>query len=146
MTDKKARHESRVLAVETLFAFLERDQEVKMDTCFTHVLKDVEERNSDDFARELLKKTEENLSSIKVLIKSFASEFPFEKIAPINRAILFLGITEMKHFDTPPVVVINEYIELAKAFGEEKSAPFVNAVLDGFRESIGKEREGKSKK
>lgn len=43
----------------------------------------------------------------------------------------------MKFIGTPPVVVINEYIELAKLFGEDRSAGFVNGVLDAFRKNIG---------
>lgn len=141
--DKKARHESRKLAIKTLFAYLERGGKVEMKTCFDHIRKEVEEQTkADPFAWELLQKAQENTGKVKVIIKSFASEFTFEKIAPINKSILILGVTEMKHFDTPPIVVINEYIELSKEYGELKSASFINAVLDGFRKSLGKERTG----
>ena len=137
--DKKARHESRVIATKTLFAFLERDQKVALKICFSHVLKDIENRKSDEYAKKLLNAVEENLGKIKLIIRSFASEFSFDKIAPINRSVLILGIAEMKYFDTPPIVVINEYIELAKQFGELKSASFVNAVLDSYRKNMEKE-------
>ncbi len=137
--DKQARHESRIRAVKTLFNFLERDQKVPLKKCLSYVQKDVDEmKGKDDFAKELLERTEEDMPKIKILIRSFASDFLYEKIAPINRSILLLGIAEMKYFDTPPIVVINEYVDLAKEFGEEKSAPFVNAVLDEYRKSLGK--------
>lgn len=144
--DKKARHESRKLAVKTLFAYIEREGKVELKSCFNHILKEVEGQTSgDEFAWELLEKAQENTGKVKVIIKSFASEFTFEKIAPINKSILILGISEMKNFDTPPIVVINEYIELSKEYGELKSASFINAVLDGFRKSLGKERVEKQK-
>ena len=139
--DKKARHDSRKLAVRTLFAYLERDEKVEMQACFDHIRQVIEgETQEDAFAWDLLMKVQEHSRRAKVIIKSFATEFTFEKIAPINKAILILGVTEMKFFDTPPIVVINEYIELSKKYGEIKSASFINAVLDGFRKSLGKER------
>ena len=135
--DKKARHESRSLAVKVLFSYLERGSEIPMKQCLSHVLHEVDGKHDEDkFAGDLLHIVETDHKKIKLLIRSFASEFSFDKIAPINRCILILGIAEMKHFDTPPIVVINEYIELAKEFGEVKSASFVNAVLDAFRKNI----------
>ncbi len=85
-------------------------------------------------------------SKIKLIIRAYAPEFPYEKIAPINKALLVLGIGEMKFLGTPPVVVINEYVELAKEFGEEKSASFINGVLDNFRKRAGLKGSRKEEK
>ena len=146
MSDKKeARRESRTIAVETLFSYLAREGKVELGECFQHVLGELRQRNEDSFAEDLIRITVENLGKIKLVIRVFAPEFPFKKIAPINRAILILGLTEMKFLKTPPIVVINEYIELAKVFGEQKSAGFVNAVLDSFRKQIGLDSENKEK-
>ncbi len=141
MDNKKQRRDSRVLALETIFAFLARDEKVTLTKTFVHVLKDIAEKKSDRFAKEILTAATKNLAKIKLLIKAFAPEYAYEKIAPINRAILILGIAEMKFLDTPPVVVINEYIELAKDFGEDKSGGFINGVLDNYRKSLGLDRE-----
>jgi len=142
MTEKKeARRESRKIALETCFAFLSRHEKISIESAFDHVLREVEEKKKDDFALEILKLAIPNLAKIKVVIRAYAPEFPLGKIAPINLAILILGITEMKFLQTPPIVVINEYIELAKEFGEEKSGGFINGVLDKFRKNIGRERE-----
>jgi len=144
MDNKKQRRDSRVLALETIFAFLAREEKVPLKKTFSHVLKDIAEKKSDTFAKEILTAATKNLAKIKLLIKAFAPEYAYEKIAPINRAILILGITEMKFLDTPPVVVINEYIELAKDFGEDKSGGFINGVLDNYRKSLGLDREKKN--
>lgn len=139
--DKKARHESRKLAVRVFFTYLERNEKVEMRTCFEHVLHDLDGQfTGDDFAWKLLNLAKDNIKQAKVLVRSFASEFTFEKIASINKSILILGIVEMQFFDTPPIVVINEYIELSKEYGEIKSSSFINAVLDEARKSLGKER------
>lgn len=141
---KQERHQSRVIAVEALFTYLIR---LEMDAnaldihkIFQHSL-EVNEETKNDFAETLLMIALENIKKIRIILKAYAPEFVFEKIAPINRAVLILGLTELKFFDTPPIVVINEYIEIAKAYGEDRSAGFVNGVLDAFRKNIGKERE-----
>jgi len=140
-TNKKARHESRVVAVKAFFSYLSRDQKCEIAGALEHVL-ELDGKERDDFAEALLQTAIENLGKLKVIIRAFAPEFSFEKIAPINRTILILGLAELKFFDTPPIVVINEYIEIAKEYGEAKSAGFINGVLDAFRKNIGKERGG----
>lgn len=142
-TSKQERHESRVIAVEVLFNYLLREEmteSVPLDDVLAHVFS-LHERKENDFSEALIQTALDHLGKIKVILKVYAPEFTFEKIAPINRAVLILGLAELKYFDTPPIVVINEYIEIAKEFGEDRSAGFVNGVLDAFRKNIGKERE-----
>ena len=137
--NKQDRHESRVLAVEAFFTYLIRDQKVNINKVLEHIF-DLHEVEENDFSEALLETSIEHFKKIKLILHAYAPEFSFEKIAPINRAVLVLGIAELKYFDTPPIVVINEYIEIAKQFGEDRSAGFVNGVLDAFRKNIGKER------
>ncbi len=151
MKKSEARRQSRIWAVEALFSYMERETATNWEACVEHVLNSVEEApiseiteegvdinttRVDEFASELVGTVAENLGKIKLVIRVFAPDFPYEKIAPINRTLLLLGLAEMKFIGTPPIVVINEYIELAKLFGEDKSAGFVNAVLDAFRKSL----------
>lgn len=146
--NKKDRHESRIIAVEVLFNYLlrnEKEEVVELDSVLKHVLS-IHALSENDFAEILIKTVLDNFKKIKVILKVYAPEFAFDKIAPINRTVLILGLAELQYFDTPPIVVINEYIEIAKEFGEDKSAGFVNGVLDSFRKNIGKEREEKEKK
>ena len=138
---KESRRESRRIAIEVVFSYLARDKSISIDDTIKHVLDDVEEGRADELAVNLSKLVAKEFGKLKLILKVYAPEFPYEKIAPINRTILLLGLAEMKFLDTPPIVVINEYIELAKMFGEEKSAGFINAVLDSFRQQIGKDRE-----
>jgi N utilization substance protein B len=138
---KESRRESRRIAIEIVFSYLARDKMVTIDETIRHVLEEVEEGIKDEFAVDLSKLVVQEFGKLRLILKIYAPEFPYEKIAPINRAVLLLGLAEMKFLDTPPIVVINEYIELAKVFGEEKSAGFINAVLDSFRQHIGKDRK-----
>ena len=84
------------------------------------------------FAENLLKKIEKNYGVIRGLIKKHAPEWPVEKMDPVERSILFLGICELidPEKDVPINVAINESIELAKSYGDENSGKFVNGVLN----------------
>jgi len=145
MTQKRVqRREARKLALRTLFFYLERKTEKSLKECFDYVLKELDEAEENQFAWEIADTAVQNMGKIKVLIRAFAPEFEFDKIAPINRALLILGISEMKFMETPPVVVINEYIELAKEYGEDKSPAFLNGVLDNYRKSLGLSRTKES--
>jgi N utilization substance protein B len=54
----------------------------------------------------------------------------------LDRAILRLAMHELRTGDTPPKVVINEAVELAKKFSSEGSGAFVNGILDAFRKTL----------
>jgi len=89
----------------------------------------VEERT---FARNLAKKMEDNYPQIRELIKKHAPEWPVEKMDPVERAVLILGICELidPEKDVPVNVAINESIEIAKTYGDEASGKFINGVLN----------------
>lgn len=70
------------------------------------------------------------LSQIDKIIEKCAVEWPIEKINKVDLAILRLAIFELAfEKKTPPKVIIDEAIELAKEFGSESSAGFINGVL-----------------
>lgn len=68
---------------------------------------------------------------INQLISKHLENFTFERLAQVDRAVLQLATTELKHCpDIPPAVSINEAIDIARRFGGSDSALFVNGVLD----------------
>lgn len=70
-------------------------------------------------------------------ITSAATNWRFDRIASVDRTILRLGTYElMKEKGTPPAVVLDEAVELAKRFGEADSPAFVNGVLDAIRRRV----------
>jgi N utilization substance protein B len=90
------------------------------------------------FAESFLKQTERNELVEKILkkndeideeIKEAAPAWPIKKLNKVDLAILRLAIFELKYEKTPPKVVIDEAVELAKEFGSENSPSFVNGVL-----------------
>lgn len=82
------------------------------------------------FCRSLYYGTLQNLAPLDQAIQHIAPEWPLEQMAPVDRNILRLAAYELlADASTPPKVTINEAIELAKLFGSDSSARFVNGVL-----------------
>jgi N utilization substance protein B len=72
----------------------------------------------------------ENRGQADQWIERFAPQWPTRRQPGVDRSILRLGLWELTHTDTPPKVVIDEAIELAKEYSTENSPAFVNGVLD----------------
>lgn len=130
-----SRHLGRVITLQALFAyeFHGGDPEAVLE----YVSREFEGKISDlSFAYELLNGVLANQAEIKTLVEKYAPAWPYDKIAPVDRAILEIAIFEMLHSkDVPSVVAIDEAIELAKTFGNENSQKFVNGVLNAIFES-----------
>jgi transcription antitermination protein NusB len=89
-----------------------------------------------EFANRLFEGTARDISALDEMIVKHADNWRFERLAAIDRAILRLAIYELRNTDTPPKVVLNEAIELAKKFSSEDSGSFVNGILDAFRKTL----------
>jgi N utilization substance protein B len=86
-----------------------------------------------EHAKELVRGTLEHREQIDELIASQADNWRLERMAPVDRNILRLGVYEFLYeTDVPKLVVIDEAIELAKRYGSENSSGFVNGLLDGL--------------
>ena len=89
------------------------------------------------FAEALVAGTVADVAQIDALIGRHAQHWRIERIAIVDRLILRLAIFELLHVpDTPPSVVIDEAIELARTFSEEEAVRFVNGVLDAVYKSL----------
>ena len=79
----------------------------------------------------------EQRERIDRLIREAAEKWEVKRIAAVDRAILRLAVFELAFGpDTPPKVVINEALELARTFSGEASVGFVNGVLDAVRKEL----------
>jgi transcription antitermination factor NusB len=83
-----------------------------------------------DFAKTTLEGVVAFHKEILEIISKYAPEWPIDKIARIDRAILEIGVYEIAFSnEVPPVVAINEAVEIAKHFGDNNSQKFINGVL-----------------
>ncbi len=123
------RHLARIAVMQTLFSYEFRNQQVppdlKSNTAeFGDKLTDI------SFAQSLLDGIIKHQKQIQKIITEEAPEWPYDRIALIDRVILQMGTYEiMFSDDVPPVVAINEAIEIVKVFGDLNSGKFINGVL-----------------
>lgn len=129
------RHLGRIIALQTLY---EQDfRRAAADATFD--LDEVLQRNVgryeamvDDieFIKRLTAGVSKNAEALDATLQPIAPEWPIDQIARMDRVILRIGLYELENeADVPPKVVINEAVELAKAFGSENSSKFINGVL-----------------
>jgi transcription antitermination protein NusB len=88
------------------------------------------------FANKLFEGAANDAAALDELIGKHAENWRLERLAAIDRAILRLAIHELRGAETPPKVVLNEAVEMAKKFSSEDSGAFVNGILDSFRKSM----------
>lgn len=136
------RHLQRSIAMQSLF-------EWDFQGCMNEKVPEIIERNTREFApgieengfiKVLVEGTLKNKKNIDELIEKCAPEWPLDQVTAVDRNILRLGIYELVHgnyAEVPPKVAINEAIELAKTFGGESSARFVNGVLGTIYREMG---------
>jgi N utilization substance protein B len=92
------------------------------------------------FGEELIHGTIEHIAEIDARIKEMAHNWEFERIAKIDLAILRVAIFEMMHRkDIPPVVSINEAIDLSKQFSNADAKRFINGILDRLKDHLGRD-------
>lgn len=85
----------------------------------------------DQFSIDLFTAVAGALEEVDGVITSASDNWRLERMSRVDRNILRMGVYELEsEADTPPLVVINEAVELAKRFGTEDSASFVNGILD----------------
>jgi N utilization substance protein B len=90
-----------------------------------------EEAAVQTFAEPLIRGTLEHLAELDEHIKKVARNWDLHRIAVVDRNVLRLAIYEMLfREDIPPVVSINEAVDIAKRFSTEESGKFVNGILD----------------
>lgn len=130
------RHLGRIVALQTLYEFEFRtesgDSSCKSDEILTRNLERYETAIEDTtFVKTLVDGVLKERDDIDAKIQPIAPDWPIEQIARVDRNILRIGLYELLHQAkvVPPKVVINEAVELAKAFGSDNSSKFVNGVL-----------------
>jgi N utilization substance protein B len=148
------RHLSRSIVLQSLF-------EWDLNALDKKDVQEVLERNVTEFApnktdmpfmEKLLDGVMAKQPELDLVIEKAAPEWPIDRISPVDRNILRLGLYELlfaNRSEVPAKVAINEAIELAKQFGGENSSRFVNGVLGAVYKEIGepgKEETGKKKK
>ena len=133
-----ARHRAREAALQTLYLWeVGRTEPAEaLATFFAEHQPDAPDAVR-TFARALVLGTTGDLASIDALVSRHSENWRLERLSVIDRLILRMAAWELRQpAETPPAVVLNEAIELARTFGTDDSVRFVNGVLDAMRKSM----------
>lgn len=137
------RHQARIIAFEYLFGSavsptstqsaevfaISKEQFFQFCGHFNHA--------KDDFAFELVEGIGKNLPEIDEKIKSISTHWKIDRISKVDLNLLRMGVFEIAFRpDIPKSVTINEYIEIAKQYGEKDSSSFINGILDKITKSF----------
>ncbi|WP_100402378.1 transcription antitermination factor NusB [Bacillus sp. FJAT-42315] len=91
----------------------------------------------DEYLQNSVMGTTSHLEEIDQVVKDNLENWSFDRLAKVDRNILRLAVYEMKYVeDVPDKVAINEAVELAKHFSDERSSKFINGVLSRIKDSI----------
>jgi transcription antitermination protein NusB len=134
------RRDGRVAALQYLYAWsinppknLTDDLRVFFENC-------EEPREHYSFGEEVIHGVIEHCAEIDQQIKTLAQNWEFERIAKIDLAILRVAMFEMIYRkDIPPVVSINEAIDLSKQFSNADAKRFINGILDRLKGQLGRD-------
>ncbi|MDQ1469428.1 MAG: transcription antitermination protein NusB [Bryobacterales bacterium] len=90
----------------------------------------------DAFAEQLVSGVVGNIEKIDECITKHAEHWKMQRMPAVDRNLLRLAVYELMRTDTPPAVVIDESLELARRFSGEESVHFINGVLDAVRKEV----------
>lgn len=137
-TRKAHRHECRMLSVQFFYMWemsKEIDLEILLDVFFDMYVED--HRSNYGFAEELIRGASEQIEAIDEIIRGLTENWSFNRIAKTDLAILRMAIYELMYRqDIPPIVSINEAIDLSKEFSGDDARRFINGILDRVKDQI----------
>lgn len=143
-----ARRKSRQRAIQVLFLWdvrkLPIDQAIQAFYESLYSSENEEERGEesdqpilpDGFMEQLARGTAAAVAELDGYISQRAENWRLERMPIVDRNILRMAVFEMKDLGTPPAVVIDEALELARRFTEIEAIPFLNGVLDAVRKVL----------
>ncbi len=134
------RRDGRVAALQYLFAWSLNTPKNLSDDIRTFIETQEQPREHYTFGEELINGVVTHVADIDGRIRGLAHNWDFDRIAKIDLAILRLAIFEMVYRkDIPPVVSINEAIDLSKQFSNLDAKRFINGILDRMKDQLGRD-------
>jgi len=134
------RRDGRVVAMQFVYAWSMNTPTNLANDLVTFFESCEQPREHYAFGEELIHGVIENIVDLDSRIKGLAHNWEFERIAKIDLAILRLAMFEMVYRkDIPPVVSINEAIDLSKQFSNVDAKRFINGILDRLKDQLGRD-------
>jgi N utilization substance protein B len=122
-----SRKQSREAVFKLLFSLCFNSE---IETPIENVTDEKPENRELEFINKLCAAVRENLTEIDALISKHAHGFALDRIFKIDLTVLRMAIAEIIYMpETPQVVAVNEAVNIAKKYGTEKSASYINGIL-----------------
>lgn len=137
------RTEAREFAFKLIY-----ESEVQKDKELSELISDTEigqEFSANEYIRSVLFGVREKRDELDALITENSRGWKLKRISMTSGAILRLAIYEMLYTEIPFIVAINEAVELAKKYDDEKAPGFINGILNSVAEKAGLKTAGKGK-
>jgi N utilization substance protein B len=134
------RRDGRVAAVQYLYAWSINPPANLLEDLRVFFANQEQPREHYSFGEEVIHGAIEHIGEVDAHIKALAHNWEFDRIAKIDLAILRVAIFEMVfRKDIPPVVSINEAIDLSKEFSNSDAKRFINGILDRLKDQLGRD-------
>jgi transcription antitermination protein NusB len=132
------RRDNRMAAVQYLYQWeANKPEQLNDGICQFFEHQEDHPREYYAFAEELVHGAIENLAELDAEIDAHTENWSFDRIAKVDLSVLRLAIYELLHrTDIPPIVSINEAIELGKIYSTPDSKRFINGILDKMKSRI----------
>ncbi len=134
---KRKRTQGRDYAIKMLYSAMISDSSV--DEIKSAFRLEYSKKSADilDFGEKLFEISSKNKEKDEALICELINKkWTIDRIGTIERCILRLGISELFEGDAPAYAIINDYVTLAKDYGDDKSASFVNGILENVKKKF----------
>ena len=131
-----SRRDSRITAFTLLF-----ESDFHPDLKYSELYERAElvrELNIDKFAKTLYETTTNNISAINSEIENASNNWKLSRMSAVSRSIVRLAAGEIMFTDVPPKVAINEAVEIAKIYDDDKAPSFINGILNTIAKKLGK--------
>ena len=131
-----SRRDSRIAAFTLLF-----ESDFHPDLKYSEIYdqaEEVRELNMDSFAKKLYETATENIAEIDKTIEETSKNWKIKRMSAVSRSIVRLAVAEISYTEVPPKVAINEAVEIAKLYDDEKAPAFINGILNTVARAIGK--------
>src|SRR5947207_7215932 len=138
MTARRSR--AREMALQMLYQ-QDLNPDVPADTVRELIVERLNDESLARFAWSLFAGVMESRPALDAKIEATATNWSLKRMAPTDRNVLRLGAFELLYTDTPPKVVVDEALELAKRYGTAQSSQFVNGILDRLIPGGGKKTD-----
>ena len=132
-----SRHRSREAALQVLYAMDHAPREQPAVRAAEEALEEVARHfelpeGARAFTTELVRGVTEHLDEVNAAVARHSAHWRLERMAGVDRNVLRIAAWEILYGKTPPAIAIDEAVSLARRFGSDRSAAFVNGVLDAL--------------